>query len=430
MASTPYIESLTLNVSSDGLSTPLTMPIPLNNLNYNGSNSIQITNSDIVAAFNSAAEGQQFLSSLVTTYGGINVEAPGFEGLSNTITSSPYTYTPVPLSTPLYADAPTINNSGALDIDPTHQISYISRIGGGETGYSAVTTEGGLTLPNQLALNSDGDIIIYCPSASSNKLQIFDSNGNFKFKVGDSGSGDDTISSTPPFRFVVDKKDNIYVGYNYNSIQIFSKTGVFKSKVTLDVSPYSIIFDKNNRMFVLDLSSTITSYTVNSNNIFTKLELSIFAGYLGVLYINSLNNLVIYAPGSNIINTYDINNLSFLSSVTIPRGTGDGELYNTISLSTTRTIFNYDTNGNMVFADYETTTTPTAVNSNGNPLRRIQYFDSNFNFKRSVNFSSGYGINSSEGNYFRIFSMVVHPSGDLLVADTLNNRVLRYGYRS
>lgn len=87
-----YIASLTLNVYSDSLSAPLTMPIPLNNLNYNGSNSIQITNSDIVAAFNSATMGQQFSSSLVTTYGGINVE-----GLSNNITSSPYTHTPYPV---------------------------------------------------------------------------------------------------------------------------------------------------------------------------------------------------------------------------------------------------------------------------------------------------------------------------------------------
>lgn len=126
MASTPYIASLTLNVSSDSLSTPLTMSIPLADLTYPGVNSIQITNSDIITAFSSANEGQQFSSSLVTTYGGINVE-----GLSNTITSSPYTYTPVPLSTPLYADAPSINNSGVLDIDPTHEISYISRIGGG-----------------------------------------------------------------------------------------------------------------------------------------------------------------------------------------------------------------------------------------------------------------------------------------------------------
>jgi hypothetical protein len=84
----------------------------------------------------------------------------------------------------------------------------------------------------------------------------------------------------------------------------------------------------------------------------------------------------------------------------------------------------------MVFADYENTTNPTAVNSNSNSLRRIQYFNNQFNFKRSINFSSGYGVNSSEGNYFRIYSMVVHPSGDLLVSDTLNNRVLRYGYRS
>ena len=97
MASTPYIESLTLNVSSDGLSAPLTMPIPLNNLNYDGSNSIQITNSDIVAAFNSATMGQNFSSSLVTIYGGLNLEVAGFEGLSNNITSSPYTYTPRPV---------------------------------------------------------------------------------------------------------------------------------------------------------------------------------------------------------------------------------------------------------------------------------------------------------------------------------------------
>jgi len=103
MASTPYIESLTLNVSSDGLSAPLTMPIPLNNLNYNGSNSIQITNSNIVDVFNSANMGQNFSSSLVTTYGGLNLEVAGFEGLSNTITSSPYTYTPrPPPSSPQY----------------------------------------------------------------------------------------------------------------------------------------------------------------------------------------------------------------------------------------------------------------------------------------------------------------------------------------
>lgn len=425
MASTPYIASLTLNVSSDSLSTPLTMSIPLADLTYPGVNSIQITNSDIVAAFNSANEGQQFSSSLVTTYGGINVE-----GLSNIITSSPYTYTPVPLSTPLYADAPSINNSGVLDIDPTHEISYISRIGGGENGYSAVTTEGGLTLPNQLALNSDGDIIIYCPSAPSNKLQIFDSNGNFKFKVGGSGSGDDAVTSSPPFALAVDKKDNIYVPYNYNSIQIFSKTGVFKSKVTLDVAPVSIIFDKNNRMLVLDLAGIITSYTVNSNNTFTKLELSKNVIRNGILHIDSLNNLVLYSPSASTIVTYNINDLSFLSAVSIPRGTGDGELYNISGLTTIRTILNYDANGNMVFADYENTTTPTAVNSNSNSLRRIQYFDNQFNFKRSINFSSGYGVNSSEGNYFRIYSMVVHPSGDLFVADTLNNRVLRYGYRS
>jgi hypothetical protein len=97
MASTPYIESLTLNVSSDGLSAPLTMSIPLNNLNYNGSNSIQITNSNIVNVFNSANMGQQFSSSLVVTYGGLNLEVAGFEGLSNTVTSSPYTYTPRPV---------------------------------------------------------------------------------------------------------------------------------------------------------------------------------------------------------------------------------------------------------------------------------------------------------------------------------------------
>jgi hypothetical protein len=85
---------LTLNVSSDSLSAPLTTSIPINNLNYNGSNSIQIPNGDITTAFNSANMAQNFSSSLVITYGGLNLEVTGFEGLSNNITSSPYTYTP------------------------------------------------------------------------------------------------------------------------------------------------------------------------------------------------------------------------------------------------------------------------------------------------------------------------------------------------
>ena len=122
MASTPYIASLTLNVSSDGLSGPLTMPIPLNNLNYNGSNSIQITNSDIVAAFNSANMGQQFSSSLIITYGGLNLEVPGFEGLSNNITSSSYIYTPrPPPSSPNRPNANSNPNPGGLDIEEGYE---------------------------------------------------------------------------------------------------------------------------------------------------------------------------------------------------------------------------------------------------------------------------------------------------------------------
>jgi hypothetical protein len=92
-----YIASLTLNVSSSALPAPLTTSIPINNLNYNGSNSIQIPNGDITTAFSSSTMGQQFSSSLVTTYGGLNLEVAGFEGLSNNITSSPYTYTPRPV---------------------------------------------------------------------------------------------------------------------------------------------------------------------------------------------------------------------------------------------------------------------------------------------------------------------------------------------
>jgi len=421
----PYIRSLALSVSSDNLSAPITMSIPLADLTYPGVNSIPITNSEIIAAFNSASEGQQFLSSLVVSYNGLNLEVTGFQGLSDTITSTPYVYTPVPLATPVYTDSPSINNSGVLDIDPTHEISYISRIGGGENGYSSVTTEGGLTAPTQLALNSVDDIIIACPSASSNKLQIFDSNGNFKFKVGGSGSGDSVVTGCAVFGLAVDKNDNIYVALN-NDIKVFSKTGVFKSKVTLDITPYSIIFDKDNRMFVLDTTNNITSYTINSNNIFTKLGLSTYVGYAGRLLINSLNNLVLYSPSQANIATYDINDLSLLSTVSIPRGTGDGEVNN---VGTSRLIFNYDSNGNMVFTEYESNTNPGAVVSNSNSIRRIQYFDNQFNFKRSINFSSGYGVNSVEGNYFRIYSMVVHPSGDLLVSDPLNNRVLRYGYR-
>lgn len=92
MASTPYIASLTLNVSSDGLSAPLTMSIPLADLTYPGVNSIPITNSEIIAAFNSANMGQNFSSSLITTYGGMN-----FNELSNTIASTHYIYTPRPV---------------------------------------------------------------------------------------------------------------------------------------------------------------------------------------------------------------------------------------------------------------------------------------------------------------------------------------------
>ena len=91
MSAPPYITSMSLSVSSGFLWGSLTMPIPLTGLTYPGINSIQITNNEIIAAFNSAPQGEQFASSLITTYGGLN-----YDELSNTITSTYSIYTPKP----------------------------------------------------------------------------------------------------------------------------------------------------------------------------------------------------------------------------------------------------------------------------------------------------------------------------------------------
>jgi len=81
--------------------------------------------------------------------------------------------------------------------------------------------------PYGIAINSKGNIII--SDQSNHRIQIFDSEGNFLSKFGSNGNGNGQFSS--PRAICIDKNDRIYVcDYCNNRIQIFDSKGTFISK--------------------------------------------------------------------------------------------------------------------------------------------------------------------------------------------------------
>src|SRR2546422_9757840 len=83
--------------------------------------------------------------------------------------------------------------------------------GGSENGQFAV--------PQGIALDKSGNI--YVVDQNNNRVEIFDSNGNFVSELGTFGSGDGQIND--PTRIAVDKSGNIYVtDKNNDRVEIFN----------------------------------------------------------------------------------------------------------------------------------------------------------------------------------------------------------------
>jgi sugar lactone lactonase YvrE len=212
-----------------------------------------------------------------------------------------------------------------------------------------------------VAVDSSGNVYTIefgTSSANGNRVQKFDSNGNFVFKFGKFGSGDGEF--TFPRGIAVDGSGNIYVvDYNADRVQKFDSNGVFLLKFGSSGSgdgqfsfPHGIAVDSSNNIYVADSGNhriqKFNSTGGHLQNIGSAgLEDGQFNSPLGVA-LDSSDNLYVVQAGNTRVTKFDSNGdfvLKFGST-----GSGDGQ-FNTpmgIDVDSSGNIFVSDTGNNRI----------------------------------------------------------------------------------
>ena len=112
---------------------------------------------------------------------------------------------------------------------------------------------------NPFGVAVDSNKNLYVADTDNNRIQVFDSAGNFKFTFGSIGSGNSQFFS--PFSIAVDNSQNIYVIDNGNNrVQVFDSAGNFKFKFGSSgsgngqfSSPEGIGVDSSQNIYVADM---------------------------------------------------------------------------------------------------------------------------------------------------------------------------------
>jgi plastocyanin/sugar lactone lactonase YvrE len=250
--------------------------------------------------------------------------------------------------------------------------------------------------PYGIALDSSGNI--YVADNDNNRIQKFDSSGNFILKFGSSGSGDGQF--TNPKGVVVDKNNNLYVTDSGNDrIQKFDSSGNFILKFSTFYYPMEITVDNSNNILVVDYFGNSVQKFDSSGNFILKFGSSGSGnGQLNNpsdVKTDASNNIFVVDAHNYRIQKFDSSGnfiLKFGSS-----GSGDGQFLGNIGLA-------LDSNGNIFVAD--------------NGRQNVQKFDSSGNFILKFG-SSG----SGDGQFHAPYGLAIDSLNRIFVSENFNHRI-------
>ena len=254
-----------------------------------------------------------------------------------------------------------------------------------------------------LVVDSIGNLYVLS-GAPYNRVQKFDSNGNYLTSFDGSGGGLGTFNW--PYGIAVDSQDNVYISDYYNqAIQKFSSsTSYISSFSTPGLQPGNIAVDSDYNAYFQD-DTTGYIYKYNSSGV----QISSFGGYStgdadlqseypgvklgddGNLYISDFVGIKVFDLNGNFIRSYSGPKKSNYSS--------NGYSQNPYSVA-------LDAYGSVYIPDY-----------NGH---RIQKFDSNGNFVMKFGV---YGTSDGQLNY--PYGVAVDSSGFIYVSD-YSNRIQKF----
>ncbi len=315
-----------------------------------------------------------------------------------------------------------LNQSGEIFVSDSgnHRIQKFDSSGVYQSQFGSLGSgDGQLNYPYGIDLDSNG--YIFVANYLNNRIEKFSPSGIFDSKIG-------IGQVSNPFDLKIDSAGNIYVA-QYFKIKKFNSSGDFISQIggnTGDdakfISPKDIASDSDGNIYVVDSGNYRVQKFNSSGKFLLKFgtngtEDGQFGGMYG-LAIDKDNNVYVADIQNKRIQKFNSNGefiMKFGSS-----GTAEGQFANFSYLAT-------DNSGNIYVTDTYN--------------HRIQKFDSSGNFI----FTIGWGVDdgasvfqkctsgcqigksgSGDGQFNTPFGLYVDNSGNIYVANYLNNRIEKF----
>jgi DNA-binding beta-propeller fold protein YncE len=223
--------------------------------------------------------------------------------------------------------------------------------------------DGEFSVPYGVAVDIRGNV--YVADSGNNRIQIFDSNGNFIAKFGSEGSGDGQFKY--PHCVAVDSSGNIYVTDTYNHrVQKFDSKGNFITKWGSEGSgdlqfkyPHGVAVDSGGNVYVADhWNHCIKKFDSNGNLLtkWSKVSYEFLSYPVGVA-IDTSDNIYVTEYGNNRVDIFNVDGIFLTKWGNYGHGDGQFKRPGEVAVDDKGNVYVVDTHNHRI-QKFQVTPTP------------------------------------------------------------------------